>query len=156
MNAVDSFNQGLVKGIDIYYPNLTPEQAKNRYTIDSVKAKEIVLKKGKNKWTLGIGENLANIDSLFEGDLSYSGAKTLSNDLEISKGMDLLPGTFTTNYQELIINDAINQHFEHEINNFMRDNLKENFQPKVKTLSLFFIDSIRSYRNKRGLVETDF
>ncbi|MCC3663146.1 DEAD/DEAH box helicase family protein, partial [Staphylococcus haemolyticus] len=136
LNAVDSFNQGLVKGIDIYYPNLTPEQAKNRYTIDSVKAKEIVLKKGKNKWTLGIGENLANIDSLFEGDLSYSGAKTLSNDLEISKGMDLLPGTFTTNYQELIINDAINQHFEHEINNFMRDNLKENFQPKVKTLSL--------------------
>ena len=45
------------------------------------------MKKGKNKWTLGIGENLANIDSLFEGDLSYSGAKTLSNDLEISKGM---------------------------------------------------------------------
>ncbi|OCX36239.1 type III restriction-modification system StyLTI enzyme res, partial [Staphylococcus haemolyticus] len=156
LNAVDSFNQGLVKGIDIYYPNLTPEQAKNRYTIDSVKAKEIVLKKGKNKWTLGIGENLANIDSLFEGDLSYSGAKTLSNDLEISKGMDLLPGTFTTNYQELIINDAINQHFEHEINNFMRDNLKENFQPKVKTLSLFFIDSIRSYRNKEGWLKQTF
>ncbi|WP_210124154.1 type III restriction-modification system endonuclease [Staphylococcus sp. GDK8D64P] len=156
LNAVDSFNQGLVKGIDIYYPNLTPEQAKNRYTIDSVKAKEIVLKKGKNRWTLGIGENLANIDSLFEGDLSYSGAKTLSNDLEISKGMDLLPGTFTTSYQELIINDAINQHFEHEINNFMRDNLKENFQPKVKTLSLFFIDSIRPYRNKEGWLKETF
>lgn len=156
LNAVDSFNQGLVKGIDIYYPNLTPEQAKNRYTIDSVKAKEIVLKKGKNRWTLGIGENLANIDSLFEGDVSYSGAKTLSNDLEISKGMDLLPGTFTTSYQELIINDAINQHFEHEINNFMRDNLKENFQPKVKTLSLFFIDSIRSYRNKEGWLKETF
>lgn len=156
LNAVDSFNQGLVKGIDIYYPNLTPEQAKNRYTIDSVKAKEIVLKKGKNRWTLGIGENLANIDSLFEGDLSYSGAKTLSNDLEISKGMDLLPGTFTTSYQELIINYAINQHFEHEINNFMRDNLKENFQPKVKTLSLFFIDSIRSYRNKEGWLKETF
>ena len=68
--------------------------------------------------------------------------------------MDLLPGTFTTNYQELIINDAINQHFEHEINNFMRDNLKENFQPKVKNTFIIFIDSIRSYRNKE--VETDF
>ena len=115
LNAVDSFNLGLVKGIDIYYPNLTPEQAKNKYTIDSVKSKELVLKKGSNRWTLGRGENLANVDPLFEGDLSYSGAKTLSNDLEISKGMDLLPGTFTTSYQELIINDAINQHFEHEI-----------------------------------------
>lgn len=156
LNAVDSFNQGLVKGIDIYYPKLTPEQAKNRYNIDSVKSKEIVLKKGENKWTLGIGENFANIDSLFEGDLSYAGAKTLSNDLEISKGMELLPGTFTTSYQELIINDAINQHFEHEINNFMRDSLKENFQPKVKTLSLFFIDSIRSYRNKDGWLKQTF
>ncbi|MGW7798491.1 type III restriction-modification system endonuclease [Staphylococcus xylosus] len=156
LNAVDSFNQGLVKGIDIYYPDLTPEQAKNRYTIDSVKAKEIVLKKGKNRWALGIGENLANIDSLFEGDLSYSGAKTLSNDLEVSKGMELIPGTFTTNYQELIINDAINQHFEHEINNFIRDNLKTNFQPKVKTLSLFFIDSISSYRNKDGWFKQTF
>lgn len=156
LNAVDSFNQGLVKGIDIYYPNLTPEQAKNRYTIDSVKAKEVVLKKGKNRWTLGIDENFANIDSLFEGDLSYTGAKTLSNELEISKGMDLLPGTFSTSYQELILNDAINQHFEHEINNFMRDNLIENFRPKVKTLSLFFIDSISSYRNKDGWLRQTF
>ncbi|GBY97158.1 hypothetical protein M6K105_0245 [Staphylococcus aureus] len=156
LNAIDSFNQGLVKGVDIYYPKLTPEQAQNRYTVDSVKAKEIVLKKGKNRWTLGIGENLANVDSLFEGDLSYAGAKTLSNNLEISKGMDLLPGTFTTSYQELIINDAINQHFEHEINNFMRDNIKENFKPKVKTLSLFFIDSIRSYRNKDGWLKQTF
>lgn len=135
---------------------MTLEQAKNKYTIDSVKAKELVLKKGKNRWTLGINENLANIDTLFEGDLSYSGSKMLSNDLEVSKGMDLLPGTFTTSYQELIINDAINQHFEHEINNFMRDNLKEKFQPKVKTLSLFFIDSIRSYRNTDGWLKQTF
>ena len=63
--------------------------------------------------------------------------------------MDLLPGTFTTNYQELIINDAINQHFEHEINNFMRDNLKENFQPKVKTLSLFLLILLGHIETKR-------
>ncbi|ELN67596.1 type III restriction-modification system StyLTI enzyme res, partial [Salmonella enterica subsp. enterica serovar Enteritidis str. 13183-1] len=31
LNAVDSFNDGLVKGIDIYYPNLPEEQANNRY-----------------------------------------------------------------------------------------------------------------------------
>ena len=28
LNAIESFNNGLVKGIDIYYPNLTEEQAK--------------------------------------------------------------------------------------------------------------------------------
>lgn len=155
LNAIDSFNQGLVKGIDIFYPNLTPEQAKNRYIIDSVKSKEIVLKKEKNKWRIGIGENLTNVDSLFEGDLSYSGAKTLSNGLEISKGMELIPGTFKLSYQELIIEDAIDQHFEHEINNFLRGNQKTN-SPKVKTLSLFFIDSIRSYRNKDGWIKQIF
>ena len=109
----------------------------------------MVLKR-REKWTLGVGENFANIDPLFEGDLSYSGAKTLSNNLEISKGMDLLPGTFTTSYQELIINDAINQHFEHEINNFMRDNLKENFQPKVKTLSLFLLIPLDHIETKKA------
>ena len=52
--------------------------------------------------------------------------------------MDLLPGTFTTSYQELIINDAINQHFEHEINNFMRDNLKRKFSTKSKNTFIIF------------------
>ncbi|MDW3948500.1 type III restriction-modification system endonuclease [Staphylococcus saprophyticus] len=156
LNAIDSFNQGLVKGIDIFYPNLTPEQAKNRYKIDSVKTKELVLKQGQNRWTLSVGENLANVDSSFEGGLSYSGNNNLSNGLEINECMELIPSTYTISYQEHIIEDAINQHFEHEINNFMRDNLKENFQPKVKTLSLFFIDSIRSYRNKEGWLKETF
>lgn len=156
LNAIDSFNQGLVKGIDIFYPNLTPEQAKNRYKIDSVKTKELVLKQGQKRWTLSVGENLANVDSSFEGGLSYSGNNNLSNGLEINEDMELIPSTYTISYQEHIIEDAINQHFEHEINNFMRENLKENFQPKVKTLSLFFIDSIRSYRNKDGWLKKTF
>ena len=67
-----------------------------------------------------------------------------------------MPGTFTTNYQELIINDAINQHFEHEINNFMRDNLKENFQPKVKTLSLFLLILLGHIETKRVWLKQTF
>lgn len=156
LNAVDSFNQGLVKGIDIYYPKLTPEQAKNIYKVHTVTDKEMVIKKGSNKWALGIGDNLANVNSLFEGDLSYVGGKLLSNDLEVNKGMELIPDTFTTTYQEYIIIDAINQHFKQEIKNFMRDNLRDNFQPKIKTLSLFFIDSISSYREDEGWLKNIF
>ena len=44
----------------------------------------MVLKR-REKWTLGVGENFANIDPLFEGDLSYSGAKTLSNNQKLAK-----------------------------------------------------------------------
>lgn len=61
LNAVESFNDGLVKGIDIYYPDLSEQQAKNIYTIDSVKAKELVLKQGKQSWTLNIGDSLQKL-----------------------------------------------------------------------------------------------
>ncbi|MHD0445115.1 type III restriction-modification system endonuclease [Staphylococcus cohnii] len=156
LNAIDSFNLGLVKGIDIYYPNLTFEQAKSRYKVDNVKNKELVLRKGKNKWNIKIGDNLANIDSLFEGNLTYVGNKKLSNDLEIREDMELIPSTFTNSYQEIIIRDAINLHFEHEIENFLRENSKHSFQPRIKTLSLFFIDSIASYRNHDGWLKLTF
>ena len=39
LDAVDSFNQGLVKGIDIDYPDMPEEQANNLYKVKQVKAK---------------------------------------------------------------------------------------------------------------------
>lgn len=156
LNAVESFNNGLVKGIDIYYPNLTEEHARNRFVVDSVAAKRLILRRGGVKYELGVGDNLADIDSLFEGDITYAGGKELSNELELEKGMELVPGTFTSNYQEYIIQDAIDKHFEIEIKNFMRNNEKEYNQPRIKTLSLFFIDSIYSYRDKNGWLKDTF
>lgn len=156
LNAVESFNNGLVKGIDIYYPNLPEIQANNRYKVESVSSKELTLKKGKQFWTLKVGDNLAEIDSDFEGDIQYIGSKQLSNELELENGMELIPGTYRSNYQELIIQDAINKHFEIEQENFLRDNLRENNVPKIKTLSLFFIDSIASYRKSDGWLKVTF
>ena len=40
LNAVSSFNNGLVKGIDVYYPNVTETDAKDRYVVDSVTSKQ--------------------------------------------------------------------------------------------------------------------
>lgn len=156
LNAVESFNNGLVKGIDIYYPNLPEIQATNRYKVVNVSSKELILKKGNNVWTLKVGDNLAEIDSDFEGDIEYIGSKQLSNELELEKGMELIPGTYRFNYQELIIQDAINKHFEIEQENFIRDNLRENNVPKIKTLSLFFIDKISSYRDSDGWLKVTF
>lgn len=45
LNAVDSFNKGLVKGIDINYPDMSQEEANNRYKVKSVKAKETGINK---------------------------------------------------------------------------------------------------------------
>ena len=148
LNAVSSFNDGLVKGIDVYYPNVTETEAKDTYIVQSVTNKELVLKHNNTLYTYGRGEDIG-----FDGDISYAGGKTLSNGLELEKGTIFLPATMTNSYQELIIRDAIDKHFEAEIPNFMREN---DHQAKVKTLSLFFIDSIKSYRDEKGWLKELF
>ncbi|SPT61452.1 type III restriction-modification system StyLTI enzyme res [Aerococcus viridans] len=148
LNAVSSFNNGLVKGIDVYYPNVTEAEAKDTYTVHSVTNKELVLKHKDSLHTFAKGDDIG-----FDGNVYYEGAKTLSNGLELDKGMTFLPATMTNSYQELIIRDAIDKHFEAEISNFMREN---DNQPKVKTLSLYFIDSINSYRGKNSWLKVLF
>lgn len=148
LNAVSSFNDGLVKGIDVYYPNVTETEAKDTYVVQSVTNKELVLKHNNILYTYGRDEDIG-----FDGDISYAGGKTLSNGLELEKGMIFLPATMTNSYQELIIRDAIDKHFEAEIPNFMRES---DHQAKVKTLSLFFIDSIKSYRDEKGWLKELF
>lgn len=148
LNAVSSFNNGLVKGIDIYYPNVTETQSKEKYVVDSVTNQQLILKHESTKYTYGKGDSIG-----FDGDIYYEGGKLLSNGLELEKGMTFLPVTMTSSYQEMIIRDAIDKHFEAEIPNFMREN---DNQAKVKTLSLFFIDSIRSYRDEKGWLKKVF
>ena len=151
LDAVDSFNQGLVKGIDIDYPDMPEEQANNLYKVKKAKAKELILSKDNEEYSLNVGENLADIDSGFEGNISYVGGTDceLSNGLALSKGMKLIPGTFAENYQDEIIAQALDCHFKAEEENFLRLNSGEN-APKIKTLSLFFIDSIYSFRGENN------
>ena len=160
LNAVDSFNQGLVKGIDINYPDMSQEEANNRYKVKSAKAKELVLTKGGKDYTLTVGENLADVDPNFAGSITYAGGtdRELSNGLALQKDMELIPGTFTESYQDAIISEALDRHFAIEQENFMRENAEDN-APRIKTLSLFFIDSISSFRganNSKGWLAKNF
>lgn len=147
LNAVDSFNQGLVKGIDVNYPDMSVQEATNRYRVKSAKAKELVLTKSGKEYSLTVGENLADVDPGFAGNVTYAGGtdKELSNGLALQKDMELIPGTFAESYQDEIISEALDRHFEIEQENFMRENAEDN-APRIKTLSLFFIDSISSFR----------
>lgn len=144
LNAIDSFNQGLVKAIDINYPDITEQEASRLYKVKKV-GNQLTLSRGGKEYTLNKGENLANIDEGFEGDITYAGSKELSNGLELKPDMKLIPGTFAQNYQDEIITQAIERHFEAEERNFMRPE-SEGTAPRIKTLSLFFIDSIASFR----------
>ncbi|MBN2941223.1 MAG: type III restriction-modification system endonuclease [Streptococcus sp.] len=151
LDAVDSFNQGLVKGIDIDYPDMPEEQASNLYKVKQVKAKELILSQGKKEYSLGVGEDLADVDPGFQGDITYAGGMDceLSNGLALAKDMKLIPGTFAQSYQKEIISQALDCHFKAEEENFLRPNSGDN-APKIKTLSLFFIDSISSFRGENS------
>lgn len=151
LNAVDSFNQGLVKGIDIYYPLISESEAKDIWKVSNVTAKTLTLQQGDTKREISVGEDIG-----FDGDITYLGRKELSNGLDVEEGMQFVPSTMTANYQELIIKDAIDKHFDAEQQNFLREDLSSNNLPRVKTLSLFFIDSIKSYRDETGWLKLTF
>ena len=67
LNAVESFNQGLVKGIDIIYPTLSNEIIKDTYKVKSTGKDGLTLQdsEGKERF-IKTGENLAVADNDFE------------------------------------------------------------------------------------------
>jgi type III restriction enzyme len=146
LNAIDSFNQGLVKAIDVNYPDITEQEASRLYKVKKVTTKQLTLLRGGKDYLINKGENLADVDEGFAGNITYAGGKELSNGLELQTDMKLIPGTFSQNYQDEIITQAIERHFEAEERNFMRPE-SDGTAPRVKTLSLFFIDSIASFRS---------
>ncbi|MDR0941152.1 MAG: type III restriction-modification system endonuclease [Bacteroidales bacterium] len=151
LGAVESFNQGLVKAVDISFADLSETSAEKKYKVSAVTAKKLILKKGNQEFEINAGEMLP---SDFEGNVTYEGGtdKKLSNDLELETGMDLLAGVFSNSYQEILLSQAIEAHFDKEEKNFFR----VSNAPKIKTVSLFFIDSIKSYRDENGWLKQTF
>ena len=152
LNAVESFNKGLVKAIDVFYPSGSESE---KYKVESVSNKKLILSKNSKKFEILAGESLP---SDFEGGLTFEGGKekTLSNGLKFDdKRKELNPETFSVLYQKIIISQALDQHFKKERENWVRENAGEN-PAKIKTLSLFFIDSISSYRKEDGWLKNTF
>ena len=153
LNAVESFNQGLVKAVDAFYPEIHSDEHE-KYTVKSATTSKLTLTKGAKEFEILAGESLP---SDFEGGLTFEGgrAKALSSGLELEKGMKLFPKTSHASYQEIMISQALDKHFEKERENWVRENAGEN-PAKIKTLSLFFIDSISSYRKEDGWLKSTF
>ena len=127
-------------------PSLPENEASEKYKVKKADAKQLVLTKDNKDYEIGIGESLPS----FDGNIRYESGKKLSNFLELSEGMELVRGVFSNSYQEILIEQAINAHFETEISNFFRKGFK------VKTITLFFIDNIYSYRMKDGWLKGIF
>ncbi|MFE7671204.1 type III restriction-modification system endonuclease [Streptomyces albidoflavus] len=153
LGAVEAFNEQLVKGVAIQYPvDTTGETTRLKLTsVSPRKPKQATfqnLDTGK-PLTLDLGESLSIADGSFAGISVESIGKTehpaiksgvtLSNGQVLATGDTLAARVYSGTYQSLMMEQALENHFEAEWENFRR-------ATKVKTLTLFFIDSIESYR----------
>ena len=154
LGSCEAFNDNLVKGVSVKYidsPNGNNKKVKLLKLINKQKAKlELITENGKRNFELEKGDSLKQIDDSFE-NITIDGigkSLLLSNGQELPVGSEIYTDIFSTSYQRVMIQNALDSHFKIEKENFKR-------KDKIKTLALFFIDNIDSYReNKKNPVPT--
>ena len=157
LGAVESFNDRLVKGVAVQYPE-APDSKSSRLKLVSVSASKPKTATFKDETTgktveLGLDSSLSEAHPDFAGisvaqigKTSHDSIKTgvtLSNDLVLGRGDIVTSAVFSRTYQQVMLDRAIENHLDTEQENFLRVG-------KVKTLSLFFIDAVESYRADGG------
>lgn len=153
LNAVKAFNNDLVKGIEVNIEE--NKDGKN----ESITLLECDTKEAKFSYKNELGKS-TNYVLVKKDDFSIihsemTGLKIseinktrvlLSNGMELKKKDKINPYSYSEILQEKMIKEAIEKHFEIEEKNMTT-------YPRIKTMSLFFIDSIESYRNNDKSLE---
>ena len=152
LGTCEAFNDNLVKGVAVQtLNNVDGEDAKIKLMKVINRPKSCIFRNEQTKknFTLNIGDHLSIADDDFSGitiedigrtdNPDINKGVTLSNGHILSEGDIIFSSIYGATYQELMLSQAIDNHFKCEKENFLRGH-------KVKTLSLFFIDSIYSYR----------
>lgn len=146
LNSCQAFNQNLIKGVAKEHYN-NPSQKAEKIKILKINSKESVVfnhitVNGSKSYTLKQNDTLAMISPDMEGLTIQNVGK---NFVEFSNGNQKLVGeefdvtVCSQSYQEAMIDLALKRHFETERKNFFRSQ-------RIKTLALFFIDDIQSFR----------
>ncbi len=146
LTAKDAFDQNLIKGVEkehLEIPNVSEEKIKVMATL---KGKSVTLRHTKGKtsstheFTVGDSLNMLSPDlgGLYITAIGKD-VMVLSNAQEKRVGEEFAVDAYSVSYQEQMLRLALQRHFETERENFYRP-------IKIKTLALFFIDSIKSFR----------
>ena len=147
LNAYESFNQNLIKGIakEHFEPASKKEDKVKILTVESKSSARfqfIEKDKPKKTFTLANGDSLGIISEELEGitiDAVGTNYVEFTNGQKKYQGEEFSTDIYSSSYQESMLRLAIDRHFETERLNFDR-------KYKIKTLALFFIDDIYSYR----------
>ncbi len=148
LNACQSFNQGLIKGVakEHFEPLSRKDEKLKLLSVTKNTSATFQHKKADaptRSIQLGAGDSLSQIADELNGLTVQSIDK---NSIELSNGQIKTVGeemdvdVFMSSYQEQMIRLALERHFETERHNFSGRTFK------IKTLALFFIDDITSYR----------
>lgn len=156
LGSSQAFNQNLVKGVETFMIDAEKENETKLKLMDFKRNPKICTlrdEQTKKSQELVKGDNLSIFGEEFSGisveeigptsDDAIKSGITLSNGQILAKGDIVYGGIYTETYQELMLKQSIINHLETEKENFLRGN-------KIKTLSLYFIDSVRSYRDEDG------
>lgn len=158
-----AFTKGLIKGITKEHLALG-EGENEKIKITAIEDKQKVhltlikpnTKAGsgltKKDFTLEEGDSMSIVSHTMSGlniDSIGKGTIILSNGLEKHTGEEIVVSAYAEQYQEQMLRLAIRRHLETEWANFNRT-------VRIKTLALFFIDSIESYRGERPWLKEAF
>ena len=146
LTACDAFNQNLIKGVAKEHFNPTTSE-NEKVRVVSIDGKESVTlhftkKDQSHRYVLHKDESLGIMSEHLSG-ITISGIS--NSEVELSNGQtkhvgdEFTADIYSASYQENMIRMAIQRHFETERLLFHRES-------KIKTLALFFIDNIVSFR----------
>lgn len=146
LTACDAFNQNLIKGVAKEHFNPTTSE-NEKVKIVSINGRESVTmhfikKDHTQRFELHKGESLGIMSEHLSGVIVNGIGKSeveLSNGQTKHVGDEFTADIYSTSYQENMVRMAIQRHFETERSLFHRES-------KIKTLALFFIDNIISFR----------
>lgn len=147
LNSYEAFNQNLIKGVAKEHFE-SPQKNDEKVKIVSINNKENVNFKYSKKdcldktFTLRKNDSMSiispNFEDLFVTALDKNNVYFSNGEIK-SVGEQFEVSAYMTSYIEGMIKLAIDRHFQVERENFNR-------KIKIKTLALFFIDDIYSYR----------
>lgn len=148
LNSFQAFNQNLIKGIakEHFEPTSRKHDKVKLMSVQNrTSAKFNLIQKDQTpkSFELNKGDSLGIISTELEGiliDGITASAVEFSNGQQKSTGEEFATDIYSTSYQESMVRLALERHFETERDNFSR-------RSKIKTLALFFIDDIYSYRS---------
>ena len=144
LNACDAFSQNLIKGVAKEHFELEGQQ-RERIIVKEINERErkVTLQYGNRTETLQAGDPITLAPEIrnVSIDSVEKGLVTLTNGKQFHTSEHFSPSVYAESYQEEMVKLAIQRHFETERQNFERPQ-------RMKTLALFFIDSIRSYRGE--------